>query len=307
MVECLPTTCKRLALILNRLFIFFLPFHRYSEGGFFRAIMTFPPEYPLLPPKLRFTTDIYHPNVYPDGEVCISILHPPGEDKYGYEQASERWLPVHTVETILISVISMLSSPNDESPANIEAAVRIRKWCEIKASEPYSGELTLFYVHAMLLTIARRKSGAMTTRRTRKRCSDSQDARQRTCNTQRRTLVCPREIGKRNKSNTRGVWKSLYYYAGAWARMLSKDLYSFCPNLQSKIAQIHVAQTQVELNPLCIFGVPFPFGICILHEVPAYRTIATLVFVIVIVLLSALFFVVVVLLLKHGLRDQSIL
>ncbi|KAF9930225.1 Ubiquitin-conjugating enzyme E2 15 [Mortierella antarctica] len=92
------------------------------EGGFFRAIMTFPPEYPLLPPKLRFTTDIYHPNVYPDGEVCISILHPPGEDKYGYEQASERWLPVHTVETILISVISMLSSPNDESPANIEAA-----------------------------------------------------------------------------------------------------------------------------------------------------------------------------------------
>ncbi|KAF9991454.1 ubiquitin-conjugating enzyme E2 G1, partial [Entomortierella chlamydospora] len=49
--------------------------------------------------------------------------HPPGEDKYGYEKASERWSPVHTVETILVSVISMLSSPNDESPANIDAAV----------------------------------------------------------------------------------------------------------------------------------------------------------------------------------------
>lgn len=83
--------------------------------------------------------------VYPDGTVCISILvnndnlmstvqhhqlnanivfkHPPGDDKYGYEKASERWSPVHTVETILVSVISMLSSPNDESPANIEAAV----------------------------------------------------------------------------------------------------------------------------------------------------------------------------------------
>ncbi|CAG8725279.1 3256_t:CDS:2, partial [Racocetra fulgida] len=48
--------------------------------------------------------------------------HPPGEDKYGYEDAGERWRPVHTVETILLSVISMLSSPNDESPANIEAA-----------------------------------------------------------------------------------------------------------------------------------------------------------------------------------------
>ena len=57
------------------------------------------------------------------GEVCISILHPPGDDAWGYESASERWLPVHTVESILVSVISMLSSPNDESPANVDAAV----------------------------------------------------------------------------------------------------------------------------------------------------------------------------------------
>jgi hypothetical protein len=55
--------------------------------------------------------------------VCISILHEPGDDKFGYEKASERWLPVHTVETILISVISMLADPNDESPANVDAAV----------------------------------------------------------------------------------------------------------------------------------------------------------------------------------------
>ncbi|KAF9366006.1 Ubiquitin-conjugating enzyme 13 [Mortierella sp. NVP85] len=97
------------------------------EGGFYKAIMTFPPDYPLMPPKLTFKTEMFHPNVYPNGEVCISILHPPGEDKYGYEQASERWSPVHTVETILVSVISMLSSPNDESPANIDAA---KEWRE---------------------------------------------------------------------------------------------------------------------------------------------------------------------------------
>ncbi|KAG2204119.1 hypothetical protein INT47_011602 [Mucor saturninus] len=78
------------------------------------------------PPTMIFETEMYHPNVYPDGTVCISILHPPGDDKYGYEQASERWSPVHTVETILLSVISMLSSPNDESPANIEAAKEYR-------------------------------------------------------------------------------------------------------------------------------------------------------------------------------------
>lgn len=73
----------------------------------------------------------YHPffflPVYPNGDVCISILHPPEEDKYGYESAAERWSPVQTPETILLSVISMLSSPNDESPANVEAA---RLWRE---------------------------------------------------------------------------------------------------------------------------------------------------------------------------------
>lgn len=64
-------------------------------------------------------------SVEKNGDVCISILHEPGDDKWGYEKASERWLPVHTVETILISVISMLADPNDESPANVDAAVRL--------------------------------------------------------------------------------------------------------------------------------------------------------------------------------------
>ena len=59
-----------------------------------------------------------------NGDVCISILHEPGEDKYGYEKPEERWLPIHTVETIMISVISMLADPNGDSPANVDAAVR---------------------------------------------------------------------------------------------------------------------------------------------------------------------------------------
>lgn len=58
-----------------------------------------------------------------NGEVCISILHEPGEDEYGYERPEERWLPIHTVETIMISVISMLADPNGDSPANVDAAV----------------------------------------------------------------------------------------------------------------------------------------------------------------------------------------
>nr|KAJ3421146.1 Ubiquitin-conjugating enzyme 13 [Polyrhizophydium stewartii] len=97
------------------------------EGGFFKALLSFPTNYPQMPPKMRFTSEMWHPNVYPDGEVCISILHPPGDDKWGYEDAAERWLPIHTVETIVLSVVSMLSGPNDESPANIEAA---KEWRE---------------------------------------------------------------------------------------------------------------------------------------------------------------------------------
>ncbi|KCV69213.1 ubiquitin-conjugating enzyme E2 G1 [Fonticula alba] len=94
----------------------------YYEGGLFRARLSFPRDYPDKPPVLRFKSEMYHPNVYPNGLVCISILHAPGEDENGYEDASERWNPVQNIRTVMLSVISMMSSPNDESPANVDAA-----------------------------------------------------------------------------------------------------------------------------------------------------------------------------------------
>ncbi|KAG7036916.1 Ubiquitin-conjugating enzyme E2 7 [Cucurbita argyrosperma subsp. argyrosperma] len=117
------------------------------EGGFFNAIMSFPSNYPNSPPSVKFTSELWHPNVYPDGRVCISILHPPGDDPNGYELASERWTPVHTVESIVLSIISMLSSPNDESPANVEAAVSdcsfLSNVCPIYASYMATYRLSL--------------------------------------------------------------------------------------------------------------------------------------------------------------------
>ena len=107
------------------------------EGGIYPAELKFPKDYPLNPPKMKFMGEIWHPNgainstlcshmltaaVYANGEVCISILHPPGDDPNHYESASERWSPIQSVEKILISVMSMLAEPNDESPANVEAA-----------------------------------------------------------------------------------------------------------------------------------------------------------------------------------------
>ncbi|KAI9676344.1 MAG: Ubiquitin-conjugating enzyme E2 7 [Caeruleum heppii] len=92
------------------------------EGGIFAATLTFPKDYPIAPPVMKFEGEVWHPNVYPTGLVCISILHPPGDDPNHYEHASERWSPMQSVEKILISVMSMLAEPNDESPANVEAA-----------------------------------------------------------------------------------------------------------------------------------------------------------------------------------------
>ena len=57
-------------------------------------------DYPLNPPKMRFISKIFHPNIYPDGRVCISILHAPGDDPLGYELSNERWSPVQSVEKV---------------------------------------------------------------------------------------------------------------------------------------------------------------------------------------------------------------
>ncbi|KAI1064888.1 hypothetical protein LB507_001047 [Fusarium sp. FIESC RH6] len=97
-------------------------------GGNFRARLSFPSTYPHMPPSLTFQDPIpFHPNIYENGKLCISILHPPEDDEYGYEDASERWSPVQTPESILISTISLFHSPNDESPANVEAARMFRE------------------------------------------------------------------------------------------------------------------------------------------------------------------------------------
>ncbi|CDI98582.1 Ubiquitin-conjugating enzyme E2 G1 [Taenia solium] len=96
------------------------------DGGWFKATLEFPQDYPNHPPKMQFLTDMWHPNISPSGSVCISILHEPGEDRFGYERPEERWLPVHTVETIIMSVISMLAEPNPDSPANVDAAKMFR-------------------------------------------------------------------------------------------------------------------------------------------------------------------------------------
>jgi len=96
------------------------------EGGVFQLSLKFPKDYPMSPPELKFVSDFWHPNVFANGKVCMSILHPPGEDAMSGELPEERWLPTQSVTTIILSLMSLLNDPNCSSPANIDASVEWR-------------------------------------------------------------------------------------------------------------------------------------------------------------------------------------
>lgn len=72
-------------------------------------IILIPNEYPNKPPNIRFTNKIFHPNISNDGVICLDIL-------------KENWKPIYTIRTIIMSIISLLSEPNPNSPLNGDAA-----------------------------------------------------------------------------------------------------------------------------------------------------------------------------------------
>lgn len=103
------------------------PYH----PGQYKATLTFPSDFPMKPPEMRILSSFWHPNVYADGRVCISILHPPGEDEMNkLETAMMRWTPIQSIQSVLLSVISLLNDPDPSeagAPANVDALVQFRK------------------------------------------------------------------------------------------------------------------------------------------------------------------------------------
>ena len=79
------------------------------SGGTFKLLIDFSEEYPNKPPNVQFETKMFHPNVYVDGRICIDIL-------------KSQWSPIFDIGHILISIQSLLSDPNPDSPANPEAS-----------------------------------------------------------------------------------------------------------------------------------------------------------------------------------------
>ncbi|KAK7600915.1 hypothetical protein V9T40_008356 [Parthenolecanium corni] len=105
------------------------------QGAYFKAQMKFPSDYPYSPPSIRFLNKIWHPNVYENGDLCISILHSPIDDPQSGELPCERWNPTQNVRTILLSVISLLNEPNTCSPANVDASIMYRRWRDSKGKD----------------------------------------------------------------------------------------------------------------------------------------------------------------------------
>ncbi|KAM0672340.1 ubiquitin-conjugating enzyme E2 [Ordospora colligata] len=96
------------------------------SGRIVKAQMEFPDCYPLQPPKLTFVSRMFHPNIYENGQMCISILEEDIPDPTGYGDSKDKWAPVQNIRTILLSIVIILNEPNRSSPANVEASVMSR-------------------------------------------------------------------------------------------------------------------------------------------------------------------------------------
>ncbi|CAH0406855.1 unnamed protein product [Chilo suppressalis] len=91
------------------------------QGGVFFLTIHFPTDYPFKPPKVAFTTRIYHPNINSNGSICLDILR-------------AQWSPALTISKVLLSICSLLCDPNPDDPLVPEIA-RIYKTDREKYNE----------------------------------------------------------------------------------------------------------------------------------------------------------------------------
>lgn len=78
-------------------------------GGIFTLDITFPTDYPFKPPRIVFTTKIYHPNINAQGGICLDIL-------------KDQWSPALSIGKVLLSICSLLTDANPKDPLVPEIA-----------------------------------------------------------------------------------------------------------------------------------------------------------------------------------------
>ena len=84
------------------------------DNGIFKMEMFLPSEYPLVPPKIRFLTKIYHPNIDGLGRICLDVL-------------KDKWTPALQIRTIMLSIQALLSSPNLDDPLDETVATHFKE------------------------------------------------------------------------------------------------------------------------------------------------------------------------------------
>jgi ubiquitin-conjugating enzyme E2 D/E len=102
-----PTNCSAGPVDVNDMFNWSAtimgPSDSSYQGGVFFLTIRFPSDYPFKPPKVTFTTKIYHPNINPNGAICLDIL-------------KDQWSPALTISKVLLSISSLLTEPNPDDP-----------------------------------------------------------------------------------------------------------------------------------------------------------------------------------------------
>lgn len=78
-------------------------------GGVFNLVIQFPVDYPFKPPKVAFTTKVYHPNINAQGGICLDIL-------------KDQWSPALSISKVLLSISSLLADANPKDPLVPEVA-----------------------------------------------------------------------------------------------------------------------------------------------------------------------------------------
>jgi ubiquitin-protein ligase len=80
------------------------------DGGTFVIDIELTSSYPFEPPKMKFDTKVWHPNVSSQtGAMCQDIL-------------KEEWSPACTIKTALISVLALLAAPEPSDPQDGDVA-----------------------------------------------------------------------------------------------------------------------------------------------------------------------------------------
>ncbi|ALC45324.1 Ubc84D [Drosophila busckii] len=81
----------------------------YSKGAF-RFEISFPPQYPFMPPKILFKTQIYHPNIDERGQVCLPII------------TADNWKPTTRTDQVLQALVDIVHNPQPEHPLRSDVA-----------------------------------------------------------------------------------------------------------------------------------------------------------------------------------------